>query len=102
MSAFLEEGNALPSAIPAGQQVEMSEEPSPAVSKNVSFGTSPSPSLSKRTSPSPSLKHDSSWLAEESYHPCQLHGEGVRRSRIPVVVRVRANVLRVVNVDLQG
>ena len=97
-----EEGNALPSAIPAGQQIEMSEEPSPAVSKNVSFGTSRS--LSKRTSPSPSLKHDSSWLAEESssYHPCQLHGEGVRRSRIPVVVRVRANVLRVVNVDLQG
>ena len=76
--------------------------PSRSVSKNVSFSFSaryPPPSQINERSDS-----RSKWLPAESshYRPCQLDGEGARLSQIPVVVRVRANVLRVINVDLQA
>ena len=65
------------------------------MSKNVSFSSdSGAFPLNKRF-------NSKQWSTEDSssYQPCKVHHHGEGE---PVVVRVRANVLRVVNVDLQG
>ena len=81
----------------------MSEEPSPAVSKNVSFSSSPSLSKGVSSSLRKRLNAHSMWskLARSKQLARSTTSAAYLR-KIPVVVRVRANVLRVVNVDLQG